>query len=1224
MISSIVHSPSSGSINEDLDREIPDLDTKSDNKLYYDYNDIASETDLITKPEEELYYNDIASENKLYNTIAKTEPLGSANNPFIMDEDLSDTSMPNMAEIDEEVCFPLISNSAKDANNKSLDNIGFLNPIGQKVNFIIDSAATISTISNLNYFSSYKPTSTIVRWGKASTITATYKGEIYIKTDLGYIYLLRDIYYIPNLGINLISINQLTDLIALFMKNKVYLYTPLRKIVAIGKKEESLYHIKAKILYIENSENICYNTINSTTTNSKNSYFPRKAINLKNIVNTIRLWHIRLGHISIQPLRLILANTLGTKLPIESIRAFLSQKCRVCLLSKDNRYIYKRSINPTQFEILERIHSDLGGPLPPTYNNYRYYITFLDKKSRYLAINLLNSKSDAYKAFENFKAIAENAKGKRIKEFFTDNGTEYINNQFEMALTKYGISHKLTPTYTKEPNGLIERINLTLFNKVRSMLIQSNSPNYLWGEALNAATYLYNRTPHKSLGYKTPYEVYYGIKPNISNIRTWGSQAYYHTNTYRTKLSPRKEEAIIVGYNEYNHYKLWDYNRRQCLWSRDVTISENSFRPGQPKPNPLEPINFSGSNTENSTITDPIELESQNRDDDLIRHQNNKVITRGEASRIASDPNHKIEVQIPKTLLYNIDDTILYNYIGSINKTNNNNRFILTTSLLTEPNSYHEAVNSPEKDQWQKACISEVEELEKQETYDIIDTPPNITPIKGRWVFKKKPIIDPKKGYITNSDQTIRYKARWVIQGFHQKLGVDFLETFSTTCRTETWHLLLIIAINKGWRVIQYDVKNAFVHAKIDADIYTILPIGVYSNNASKCCHLKKALYGLKQSPRLWYQYLSKILAKFDFRVFPYDEGIYINSNSKCILICHVDDILVLHENLSYIYNIIAKISNYIKIEEIGIVSMFLGNNITIDYPTKTLYIDQKAYTEKLLSKFSIYGNPSYKPTKIPGKPGLKLRKNTTSASPSDINQYQKQIGSLLYLALKTRPELPLATIYCARYMSNPSKDHFIALNRIWKYLLATPNIGVIYNCLGNDLFLKGYSDADWGNDLDQRRSTSGYIFSLSPNIGLNNPISWNSQLQKTVALSSCEAEYMALKDATKEAIYLANVFHYLNTRLELGYTPSIPKLLVDNTSAKKLAENPEFHKLTKHIGIIYHFTRLAILEGRVTVTQIPSKYMLADFLTNVTAVLHKAFIALGNLGYNGQKSIEK
>jgi hypothetical protein len=108
--------------------------------------------------------------------------------------------------------------------------------------------------------------------------------------------------------------------------------------------------------------------------------------------------------------------------------------------------------------------------------------------------------------------------------------------------------------------------------------------------------------------------------------------------------------------------------------------------------------------------------------------------------------------------------------------------------------------------------------------------------------------------------------------------------------------------------------------------------------------------------------------------------------------------------------------------------------------------------------------------------------------------------------------------------MSNPNNEHFNALNRIWKYLLRYPELGLIYDCNGNDLFIKGYSDSDRGNDLDQRRSTSGYIFSLSGDIGINNPISWNSQLQKTIALSSCEAEHMVLKEAIKEAGDDANI----------------------------------------------------------------------------------------------------
>lgn len=108
----------------------------------------------------------------------------------------------------------------------------------------------------------------------------------------------------------------------------------------------------------------------------------------------------------------------------------------------------------------------------------------------------------------------------------------------------------------------------------------------------------------------------------------------------------------------------------------------------------------------------------------------------------------------------------------------------------------------------------------------------------------------------------------------------------------------------------------------------------------------------------------------------------------------------------------------------------------------------------------------------------------------------------------------------------------------------------------------------------------------------------------------------MALKEATKEAIYIANVFNSLNTELKLGYTPNTPTIMVDSDSAKKLAENPEFHKRTKHMEIIYHFTRQAYLEGKIKLIQIPSKSLLADFLTkNVTKPLHKGFISLANLG---------
>ena len=153
-----------------------------------------------------------------------------------------------------------------------------------------------------------------------------------------------------------------------------------------------------------------------------------------------------------------------------------------------------------------------------------------------------------------------------------------MNDNFYILLGRYGIIHRTTPIYTKEPNGLIERINLTLMNKVRCLLIQSGLKEDMWGEALLAATYLYNITPHSALGFKSPYEIYYKRLPAIRHIKTWGSIAYYHTNkSLPSKLSPRKSMAIVIGYSEQKHYKLYNLKQKKIVWSRDPTILEGRF-----------------------------------------------------------------------------------------------------------------------------------------------------------------------------------------------------------------------------------------------------------------------------------------------------------------------------------------------------------------------------------------------------------------------------------------------------------------------------------------------------------------------------------------------------------------------------------------------------------------------------------------------------------------------
>ena len=189
--------------------------------------------------------------------------------------------------------------------------------------------------------------------------------------------------------------------------------------------------------------------------------------------------------------------------------------------------------------------------------------------------------------------------------------------------------------------------------------------------------------------------------------------------------------------------------------------------------------------------------------------------------------------------------------------------------------------------------------------------------------------------------------------------------------------------------------------------------------------------------------------------------------------------------------------------------------------------------------------------------------------------------------------------------MANPNSSHFRALDRIWKYLNYYPNLGLYYTIGNKDYKLIAYCDADWGGDTINRKSTSGYITSLGTNI-----ISWNSIQQKSVSLSSCESEYIAISEASKEIIYLSNVYNYINNILSLNIAIPIPPLLTDSQGAKKLAENPEFHKRTKHIDTRYHFIREEIANNKLQLAYIGTKDQLADgFTKGLDNTKHKSFI---------------
>jgi hypothetical protein len=211
------------------------------------------------------------------------------------------------------------------------------------------------------------------------------------------------------------------------------------------------------------------------------------------------------------------------------------------------------------------------------------------------------------------------------------------------------------------------------------------------------------------------------------------------------------------------------------------------------------------------------------------------------------------------------------------------------------------------------------------------------------------------------------------------------------------------------------------------------------------------------------------------------------------------------------------------------------------------------------------------------------------TAKPEDRSRYQSAVGFLMYAMLGTRPDLAYAVSVVSRFASNPNEHHWSAVKRILRYIKGTLELNLVFSGkLGN---LTGYSDADWAGDHDTRRSTSGYVF----NVG-SGAISWSSKRQPTVALSSCESEYVGQTNAIKEAIWLRRFLSQIKP--DQFNTIAATVIFCDNQGAIALTKNPVFHSRTKHIDIHQHFGREKVQSGEVELTYTPTELQVADGLT--------------------------
>jgi hypothetical protein len=380
------------------------------------------------------------------------------------------------------------------------------------------------------------------------------------------------------------------------------------------------------------------------------------------------------------------------------------------------------------------------------------------------------------------------------------------------------------------------------------------------------------------------------------------------------------------------------------------------------------------------------------------------------------------------------------------------------------------------------------------------------------------------------------------------------------------------------------DVKTAFLNGELNEEVYVSQPPGFEApNSRGKVLRLHKALYGLKQAPRAWNSKLDQVLQQLGFSRCPSEPAMYKRGegSDRILLGIYVDDLIITSSSESGIITFKEEMKETFRMSDLGKLSFYLG--LEVQQSETGIMVTQSAYAQRILEK---NGMSDCNPCSTPTENRLKLSMDST-AEPVDATEFKSTVGSLRYL-IHTRPDITFAVGYLSRFMEQPTKEHQAAAKHVLRYIAGTLRFGCWYPKRTEEAHLLGYTDSDHAGDQDDRKSTSGAFFFLG-----SSPISWRTQKQKIVALSSCEAEYVAGTGGACQGIWLARLLGELTDEDTRSF-----ELFIDNQSAISLCKNPVFHDRSKHIDLRYHFIRECVEKGKVEVKYVSTDDQLADILT--------------------------
>lgn len=950
----------------------------------------------------------------------------------------------------------------------------------------------------------------------------------------------------------------------------------------------------------------------------------------------MKLWHCRLGHQGNATIKKVMA--LGQKYGIPTIKSLEDMDfCTDCVLSKLKSLPFSRKAShmhepADSLDVLDRVYVDTVGPNPPSFNGMTYLVTITDHASRYRWPVFTKLKSDIAGEVIAWCKMVKTQFNKTVKIIQSDRGTEFCNKTLDSYLKSEGIVSKHSSPGDSEIMGVAERTNGVLVETARALRVGAKLPKTAWAEAINTATYLINRTPRSGED-TSPYERVYGKPPLLKYVRVFGALAYPKLKDAK-KWDLRSNKHKLLGYEDYG-YRLGALDASgnltgKVVVSRDVLFDERGVAATQVPGASSEPDSVGVSVADQpdvvifeqttavvpqlrapaaappapAVVVAPPLADADVNDDSELAHEAPLGLGDGKSSdgsgsdtAASSDDDGSgpglegFRFMRPRRLPV-VQPVMVASPVAQAPKA----RLKRSVRFPAKLAAYHlnmmtgaedpvvgpddsitikEALVSPA---WKQAVNSELQSLADMKTWELVDES-SVDPsrvIKSKWVFKTKRTAD------GNID---KLKARVVAQGFRQVPGRDYTETYAPVARADSIKVLFAVAASGGLHLSQYDIKTAYLYADLDEEIYMKPPVGM-AGCKGKVCRLRKSLYGLKQAAHCWNKLLTSQLRATGLQQSALDPCVFfrpaVGGEPPTLLVVHVDDVLVATADARLESRIQQILEDKFEMTRQDNPSSYLG--LMVEQNHEGIKISQAGYVESALKKFG-FDDMKSAPTPAATEP---LEERKESEEQVDVHTMQQVVGCLQYLVNGTRPDIAQAVQAIARHVHNAGNKHWQAVKRVFRYLAGTKTLGLTFKA-GGGLQLLGYADAGFASDLKSRKSVTGVVVLLAQGCILHK-----SKQQNTIALSSAEAEIVALTDCAKEVQY----FRYLLE--EIGLPQDGPtRILEDNTSVISIVESGTAYKgRMRHLEVSQRYVCQLQEDGDVDVRYTPTEEQVADMLT--------------------------